>query len=267
MVTFEPEEYDVRASRRTFLTFASGALAAGLGGRASAIRRRPPKLPKAILFDAFPIFDPRPVFARVTTAIPDKGAQLAALWRTRQFEYCWLRAAGARYEDFWKVTEDALVAAARELKIDLSPDDRAHLMQPYLELAAYPDVSATLRALRGVGVRLALLSNLTPRMLHGLIEHAGLGGLFEHAVSTDQVRTYKPDPRAYQLGIDILQLRREDVLFAAFAGWDVAGAKWFGLETFWVNRSAQPIEELGAAPDAVGSTLADLAGYLKVGDG
>jgi 2-haloacid dehalogenase len=53
-------------------------------------------------------------------------------------------------------------------------------------------------------------------------------------------------------------------VFAAFGGWDAAGAKSFGLNTFWVNRFNAPAEELGVMPDAVGSTLADLAKYVTV---
>jgi FMN phosphatase YigB (HAD superfamily) len=82
-------------------------------------------------------------------------------------------------------------------------------------------------------------------MLEANIKRARLDGFFDHVLSTDQARTYKPDPRAYQLGIDALKLTREEILFAAFAGWDAAGAKLFGFPTFWVNRQKLPPEERG----------------------
>jgi 2-haloacid dehalogenase len=249
--------------RRRFLSLAAGGVAAGLAARAVAGSARPPRPPKAVLFDAFPVFDPRPVFARVEAVFPGRGAELGALWRARQFEYSWLRAAGRRYEDFWKVTEDALVAAARALKLEIGPDERARLMHTYLELATYPEVPAALGALREAGVRLAFLSNLTPPMLEASIRNAGLTGLFERVLSTDRARTYKPDPRAYQLGLDALRLGRDDVVFAAFAGWDAAGAKWFGYRTYWVNRAGQAAEALGVAPDATGATLDDLVAYVR----
>jgi 2-haloacid dehalogenase len=249
-------------TRRRFLTLAAGGAVTGLSVRGRAGAERPPRPVRAVLFDAFPIFDPRPVFARAEAMFPDKGAELSSLWRTRQFEYTWLRAAGRRYEDFWRVTEDALVAAARALGIAMSLDERARLMQSYLELTAYGDVPEALRSLRRAGVRLGLLSNLTPRMLHASIHNAGLAGVIEHVLSTDGVRSYKPDPRAYQLGLDALRLERDEVLFAAFAGWDAAGAKWFGYRTYWVNRARQPAEELGVAVDGSGATLGDLAAYV-----
>jgi 2-haloacid dehalogenase len=100
-------------------------------------------------------------------------------------------------------------------------------------------------------------------MLEAGIKNAGLDGVFEHVLSTDQIQAYKPDPRAYHMAIDAFQLTHEDILFAAFAGWDAAGAKWFGYPTFWVNRLNLPAEELGVAPDARGRDLTDLVSFVK----
>ena len=63
----------------------SGAVAPSLG-RAAASRRF-----KAVAFDGFPIIDPRPVAALSEQLFPGNGAELSNSWRTRQFEYCWLR--------------------------------------------------------------------------------------------------------------------------------------------------------------------------------
>ena len=93
---------------------------------------------------------------------------------------------------------------------------------------------------------------------------AGAVGIFEHVLSTDAVRTYKPDPRAYRMAIEALRLTRKEILFVASASWDADGAKSFGYTTFWVNRRTLPPEELGVAPDASGSSLADLVRFVKV---
>jgi 2-haloacid dehalogenase len=49
----------------------------------------------------------------------------------------------------------------------------------------------------------------------------------------------------------------------AFAGWDAAGAKWFGYPTFWVNRLNLPGEELGVTADAIGRDLTDVVRFVK----
>ena len=57
-------------------------------------------------------------------------------------------------------------------------------------------------------------------------------------------------------------LAKSAIVFAAFAGWDAAGAKSFGYRTFWVNRANQPTEELGVAPDAMSPSLAGLLEFV-----
>ena len=49
----------------------------------------------------------------------------------------------------------------------------------------------------------------------------------------------------------------------AFAGRDVAGARWFGYPTFWVNRLDLPVEELAVAPDGAGRDLAGLVRFVS----
>jgi 2-haloacid dehalogenase len=208
---------------------------------------------KAIAFDAFPILDPRPVFALVNELYPGKGTELTSLWRIRQFEYGWLRTMSGRYADFWQATGDALSFAATALKLELPPGNRARLMDAYRKLGCWPDVPAALRSLKSAGIGLAFLSNMTAELLQSGIRNSGLDGIFEHVLSTDKVKACKPDPRAYGMALDAFGLKREEILFAAFAGWDAA---------FWVNRQNQPAEELGVTPDAGGTTLDDLVSFV-----
>jgi 2-haloacid dehalogenase len=147
------------------------------------------------------------------------------------------------------------------LQLDLTDEKRARLMHAYLTMTAWPDVPPALSALKQSGIRLALLSNMTSKMLNANITSAGLQGTFEAVLSTDEVQSYKPDPRAYKMAMDALGLKREEILFVPFAGWDAAGAKWFGYPTFWVNRLDLPVEKLGVVPDAVGRNLSDLARF------
>ena len=217
---------------------------------------------KAIAFDGFPIIDPRPVAIRAEEVFPGHGARLIDAWRTRQFEYTWLRTLSRRYADFWQVTEEALVFAANSMKLDLTAAKRAQLMQTFLELKTWPDAAPALRALKAKGIRMAFLANFTTTMLDASIRNAGLDGVLEPHLSTDRVGVYKPDPRAYQMALGAFGMAREEIVFAASAGWDAAGAKAFGYPTYWVNRANLPAEELGATADGTGSGLADLVKFV-----
>lgn len=88
--------------------------------------------------------------------------------------------------------------------------------------------------------------------------------MFAKAISTDAVRTFKPDPRAYRLAVEVLRTPRDRILFAPFAGWDAAGGKWFGYETFWVNRLGTPPEVLGVKADGMSRNLDGLVEYLRL---
>lgn len=249
--------------RRQFLTFAATGMTSGLLASIPTARAAAGKKIKAIAFDAFSIFDPRSVFALAEQIFPGRGAELSNMWRTRQFEYQWLRALSGHYADFWKATEDALIFSGKMLKLDIPHEKSKRLMEAYLELKVWPDVPAALQSLKSDGIRLAFLSNATPEILDASIRRSGLGGVFEHVLSTDRIKTYKPDPRAYEMAIDSFNLTREEILFVPFAGWDAAGAKSFGYPTFWVNRLDLPVEELGVVPDAIGRSLTDLVGFVK----
>jgi 2-haloacid dehalogenase len=256
-------EVTMSLNRRGFLNLTAAGIAAGLLASVSSTWAAKGSKLKVVAFDAFPIFDPRPVFALAEQLFPGKGAELSNAWRTRQFEYQWLRALSRQYADFWQTTEDNLLFAAELLKLDLTPQKRNQLMQAYLELKAWPDAPPALESLKDVGLRLAFLSNATPRILESGIKNSGLERVFEHVLSTDRIKTYKPDPRAYQMAIDAFGVSKEEILFVAFAGWDAAGAKSFGYTTFWVNRLNLPPERLGVAPDEVGKNMDDLVSFVK----
>ncbi|SHN74372.1 haloacid dehalogenase type II [Bradyrhizobium erythrophlei] len=241
--------------RRKFVTLAAATLAAPTAFAAT----RPFK---AIAFDGFVITDPRPVFAKSEELFPDKGRALNEIWRVRIFEYTWLRTVGGHYTDFWHVIEDSLLVAARASKVELSAGHRESLMQTWLSLKAWPDVAPALKELKAAGIRMAFLANPTAKMLDAVVANSALDGFFEPHLSTDRVQAFKPASVAYQMGPDAFKLPKEEIAFAAFAGWDAAGAKWFGYPTFWVNRANAPVEELGVTPDGTGVGMADLVKFV-----
>jgi len=251
--------------RRQFVGMLTGAVAGAalLGANRARAAAAGGGGYRAVAFDGFTLFDPRPIAALASQLFAEKGAELMNLWRVRQFDYQWLSALSGRYRDFWGCTEGALTFAARSLKIDLTPDARDRLMQSWLQLKSWPDVAPALRTLKQANLRLAALANLTPRILETALASSGLEGLFDEVISTDRARTFKPDPRAYQLGIDVLRVRREELVFVPSAGWDAAGSKWFGYSTFWVNRTGASAEELGVAADGNGAGMEELVAFVK----
>jgi 2-haloacid dehalogenase len=249
-------------NRRHFLgTAAAVAAAASLDSASAAVLGDRPAI-KAVVFDAFAIFDARSVFRLVEEIFPGHGSALSDQWRTRQFEYTWLRNSMREYRDFWHVTEDALNYAAKQSGVNLSPAQNRRLMEAYLELKPWPDVTPVIDTLRRRGLRLALLANWTSAMQHACLQGAGLEAMFDFQLSTDRVKTYKPDPAAYSMGSKALRLEKHEIAFVAFGGWDAAGAKAFGYPTYWVNRLDLPLEKLGVSADATSHDLSGLPKFI-----
>jgi len=217
---------------------------------------------KAVAFDYFVIFDANSVIPEVEKVFPGKGAEFTKAWRSKQFEYGYLRSITNAHEDFFKVTGDALDYTAEAMGLTLTAENRERLLNAYLTLKPWPDAVDALKELRAAGVRIITIANFSERMLRANADNAGITGLFDELLSTEVNHTYKPDPQAYELGLKHLHLRKEEVLFAAFGGWDAYGAKSFGYPTYWVNRFGQPTERLGETADRTSGDLAGLLGFV-----
>lgn len=228
---------------------------------ASPAEPRPHRKLRAICFDLFTLFDPRSVVETAASVVGEQAPALCEAWRLRQFEYSWLHVAAEQYVDFEVVTDDALRYAAQARGVALDAGARRKLVDAYSRLTPWPDARASLTAWKAAGLKLAPLSNYTPTMLARLLDNASLTDLFTLQISTDAAKTFKPAPRAYALGESTLRLSRDEIAFAAFGGWDAAGAKWFGFPTFWVNRLGVPQETLNS-PDGTGATLSELNDFV-----
>jgi 2-haloacid dehalogenase len=213
---------------------------------------------RACVFDAYgTIFDFASAAARCSDVLGETTRRLTALWRDKQLQYTWLRAVQGRHADFWQVTGDALDFALETLG-RADPGLRDQLMQLYLRLDPFPEVPAVLRQLRSAGFATAILSNGTPAMLTGAIEHAGLGGLFDQVLSVEMVGVYKPHPTVYQLACDRLGLAANAIVFLSSNAWDAHAAAAFGMRVVWCNRHGQKRERLPGSPDGEICSLAEL---------
>src|SRR5208337_2038901 len=103
----------------------------------------------------------------------EKREPFTRLWREKQLQYTWLRSIQNRHVDFWQITGDALDYAMETLGL-ASTELRSNLMNTYLALDAFPEVAETMRRLRAMGLKTAILSNGTPEMLQKAVVNAHL---------------------------------------------------------------------------------------------
>jgi 2-haloacid dehalogenase len=215
----------------------------------------------AFVFDAYgTLFDVHSVIARCEQVWPGQGNAVSQLWRAKQLEYTWLRSLMNCYEDFERVTTDALRYACEQLRLDCDESKIALLMGEYSRLNTFPEIKLALPQLKPK--TLAILSNGTQGMLDAVVGHTGLDKVLDTVISVDELRVFKPDPRVYQLAVTKLGLRPENIGFVSSNCWDACGAKNFGFRSYWINRSGAPVDRLGVVPDAIIASLSDLPQHV-----
>jgi 2-haloacid dehalogenase len=217
---------------------------------------------KACVFDAYgTLFDFASAAKGCRDVLGDDTDRLTVLWRDKQLQYTWLRAVQGRHAEFWQVTGDALDYSLETLGID-RPGLRDRLMALYLSLDAFPEVPETLRRLKAAGLRTAILSNGSPRMLDAVVKGAGLDGLLDAVLSVEAAGIYKPHPKVYQLAVDQFAVPAAAIAFQSSNAWDAYAASAFGMKVVWCNRYGQRRERLPGAPDREVRSLAELPGLV-----
>jgi 2-haloacid dehalogenase len=219
---------------------------------------------RACVFDAYgTLFDFASAAKSCGDVLGDAIDKLTALWRDKQLQYAWLRALQGRHADFWQVTGDALDFALETLGID-KPGLRERLMQLYLTLDPFPEAADVLRRLKNAGVRTAILSNGSPRMLESVVKAAGLDALLDAVLSVESVGVYKPHPKVYQLAVDRMGSPAAAIAYQSSNAWDAYAASAFGMQVVWCNRYGQRPERLPGAPDRSVTSLAELPRLVGV---
>jgi 2-haloacid dehalogenase len=219
---------------------------------------------RACVFDAYgTLFDFAAAAKGCRDVLGDDIDRLTAIWRDKQLQYTWLRTLQAQHADFWQVTGDALDFALETLGID-KPGLRDRLMTLYLTLDTFPEVTDTLTRLRRAGLRTAILSNGSPRMLEAAVKGNRLEHLLDLVLSVEEVGVYKTHPNVYRLAVDRLRIPASAISFQSSNAWDAYAASAFGMRVVWCNRYGQRRERLPGRPDHEVRTLSELPALLGV---
>jgi len=195
----------------------------------------------ACVFDVYgTLLDINSAIRRRHGALGPLADLVASTWRTNQLEYAWTGSLAGAHVDFWTCT-----AAALDYALALHGADsgcRDALLEAYQTLDPFDDAALTLQRLGERGIRIAVLSNGTSRMLDDALRSAGLVGLLEARISIDQAGIYKPARDAYNLATTYLGLDAASIGFVSSNAWDIAGALRSGFVPVWVNRHHLPNE-------------------------
>jgi 2-haloacid dehalogenase len=218
---------------------------------------------RAVFFDLFgTLLTLAPLGDASERLAPRRGAEFAARWRTRQLEASWLRTAMERWENFDVVTRQALLATLAEFGVP-EPADLETVADAFVHLPLADGAGEAVRALHDAGVRTGILTNASERMLSEAAE--GLAGLpFDHRLSVDGARRFKPHPSVYQLAVDATGLPAERIGFVTANGWDAAGSGTFGFHVAWLRADPSAMLPAVGAPDPIVATWPEIPAIFGV---
>lgn len=210
----------------------------------------PPMKPvRVIVFDAYgTLLDVQSMQVFLTETFGEQGRAINQIWRQKQLSYTWLRTLMGAYRPFSAVTAEALNFACASVGIQLQTHQQTALLAAYDQLSAFPSAREVLATL-GKQYPLAVLSNADEGMLHRALAHNDLTPFLTNVLSANQLGQFKPVPAVYQLATEAFQCQPEEILFVSGNAWDVNGAKSYGFQVAWLNRSGQTWESLDQQPD------------------
>lgn len=204
--------------------------------------------PKIILFD-------------LLTALIDswqvwnETAGSEALGRKWRMAYLKLTYGCGAYRPYETLVEEAALASGLDISFAERLRENWHNLQPWSE------VVSVLGLLRQQHYQLGVVTNCSDRLGHQAAELVGVP--FDIVVTSDQAGFYKPDPRPYQLALDLAGVKAEEAIFVAGSAYDLIGTAKVGIPTFWHNRIGLKAPENAPLPMKEMTTLTDLPAAIN----
>jgi 2-haloacid dehalogenase len=167
------------------------------------------------------------------------------------------------YRRYREILAEASRGVGRDYGVELS-DEAADVFGGSVgDWPAFPDSAVALNALAS-RFRLGVITNCDDDLF--ALSNRRLGVKFDWVITAQQLGSYKPDPRNFELAFERMGLPRERVLHVAQSLFhDHVPAKTLGLTTVWIDRRRER-PGFGATPPAEATpdlTLPDMASLAE----
>jgi 2-haloacid dehalogenase len=151
------------------------------------------------------------------------------------------------YRSYREVLASAALGVARDAGVDLTEEAAVAFGDSVGDWPAFPDSPDALRRL-AERYRLGVVTNCDEALFAA--SNRRLGVRFDWVVTAERVRSYKPNPRHFEVALAEIGLPRDRVLHVAQSLFhDHVPARRLGLSTVWIDRRAGR-EGSGATPSA-----------------
>lgn len=221
---------------------------------------QPPR-PRVLLFDVNEtLLDLTPVKQGINEILQDDDG--ATLWFSTMLHHSLVMTVSGQHADLMAIGAAALQMLAGNRGIALGASEARQVMSTMRSLPAHPDVLPALERLKHAGYRLATLTNSSQAGVEAQLQHARLAGFFERQLSVETPQRFKPHHAVYAWAAREMAVGPAECMLVAAHGWDVAGAKWAGLQTAFIARAGQQLFPLAQPPDLHVDEFSALAGAL-----
>ncbi|MEM7340867.1 MAG: haloacid dehalogenase type II [Actinomycetota bacterium] len=202
--------------------------------------------------------DLAPVRVEVNEIVGAEGG--FTVWFQRLLQLSMTVTATNAYQPFPALARFALEAVAATGGRTIDDATWSRVATAMGSLSAYPDVVGGLERLREGGWTLVALTNSAPGLLARQLDSSGLAPLFEHQISVEAVRRFKPAAAPYRHAAEVTGFdpevlggnRRGDggvPWMVACHDWDLAGANAAGYATAYVARPGMSYASAYPQPD------------------
>ena len=167
------------------------------------------------------------------------------------------------YLEYRRVLRDVMAIIGRELGIVLTDSELGCLADTLPEWPVFPEVVSALKAL-GVQHDLAVISNVDDDLFSGTAD--ALNVEFSCVVTSQEVQSYKPNPRNFELALERMAVERGRWIHVAESLFhDIGPANRLGIASVWVNRTDRggATRPTDAVPDLVVPDLASLVQMMS----
>jgi 2-haloacid dehalogenase len=218
-----------------------------------------------LAFDVYgTLIDTAGVTAALEKYIGERAAQFSDGWRVKQLEYSFRRALMQNYCKFSVCTREAFEYTCQSMGVEMKAEEKDLLMQEYRKLPAFSDALETLPKLQSQGFRLYAFSNGPAEDVVALLENAGIAGYFGGVVSTDEIKSFKPNPAVYAHFLRRSNAGGNGAWLISGNPFDVIGALSAGMRGAWVKRSNSAVfDPWEFEPTVTVKTLMELESALR----
>ena len=218
-----------------------------------------------LAFDVYgTLIDTNGVVTKLQEIVGIRAEEFSRTWREKQLEYSFRKALMQNYENFAVCTKQALDYTSIYFNAEISEKHKQNLIDSYRTLPVFEDVEEGLSRLKAAQFSLYAFSNGSEDAVKKLLMTAGIMKYFMGIVSTDDLRSFKPNPAVYSYFLRKSGASGSNAWLISSNSFDVIGAISAGMKAAWVNRSPKTVfDPWGINPTLSVNNLIDFIEQIK----